>query len=77
MLRKLLTVVCLAAVSGAAFISIGCASSNAQPSSLTGDQTVTNDNWRYVDQKGHYRPEMRQQYSGASMSSDTTTPSKG
>ena len=49
MLRKLFTVTCLAALSGTPFLSLGCASSNAEPSALTGDQTTANDNWRYVD----------------------------
>jgi hypothetical protein len=46
-------------------VATGCASNNEGPSALTGDRTtMTNDNWRYTDQKGHYRPELRSQYSG-------------
>ena len=60
MLRKLFTVTVLATVSAATLVATGCASNNADgPSALTGDRTMQNDNWRYTDDKGHYRPEWR------------------
>ena len=57
MLRKLLTVALVTSVAAATVAASGCASSTEQPSALTG--TTTNDNWKYTDQKGHYRPELR------------------
>jgi hypothetical protein len=60
MFRKLFTVAALATVSTAALVATGCASNNTkEPSALTGDRTTMNDNWRYTDDKGHYRPEFR------------------
>ena len=59
MIRKLLTVALLASVSAATLVASGCASGTEQPSALTGDRTAMNDNWKYTDQKGHYRPELR------------------
>ena len=59
MLRKLFTVALLTGVSAATLVATGCASSAKRPSALTGDQATMNDNWKYTDQKGHYRPELR------------------
>ena len=60
MFRKLFTVAVLATVSAATLVAGGCASDNMkEPSALTGDRTTMNDNWRYTDDKGHYRPEWR------------------
>jgi hypothetical protein len=59
MLRKLFTVAILTSVSAATVVATGCTSSTEQPSALTGDRTTMNDNWKYTDQKGHYRPELR------------------
>ena len=59
MLRKLFTVALLTSVSAATLAATGCASNTEQPKALTGDQTTMNDNWKYTDQKGHYRPELR------------------
>ena len=59
MLRKLFTVVFLAAVSLTTLVATGCASNTDRPDALTGDRTTTNDNWRYTDDKGRYHPEWR------------------
>lgn len=61
MLRKLFTVALLTSASAAAFVATGCASRAEQPSALTGDRTTMNDDWKYTDQKGHYRPELRRE----------------
>jgi hypothetical protein len=74
MLRKLFTVALLTGVSAAALAAAGCASSNEQPSALTGDQTTMNDNWKYTDQKGHFRPELRRD---AQAQSPAAAPDKG
>ena len=66
MTRKLTTVAVLAAISLTSVFAAGCASDTApKPYSLTGraddKSAVTEDkpwrNPRYLDQKGHYRPE--------------------
>ena len=60
MLRKLFTVAALTTVSAATLVAAGCASNGTdEPSALTGDRTSRNDDWRYTDDKGHYRPEWR------------------
>ena len=60
MFRKVLTVVLLSTVSVGTLAAAGCASDNAdRPSALTGDRSSMSDNWRYTDDKGHYRPEWR------------------
>jgi hypothetical protein len=57
MLRKLFAVAFLGSVISATLATTGCASD--QSNSPTGDRTTMNDNWRYTDDKGHYRPEWR------------------
>ena len=60
MLRKLLNVAFLTVVSVTTLAAAGCASDNGNgPNALTGDRAGQNDNWRYTDDKGHYRPEWR------------------
>ena len=60
MFHKLLTVAFLASVSLTTLVAAGCASDNSsQPRALTGERTTYNDNWRYTDDKGRYRPEWR------------------
>jgi hypothetical protein len=59
MLRKLFTVVFLAAVSLTTLVATGCASNADRPDALTGQRPTYNDNWRYTDDKGRYHPEWR------------------
>ena len=57
--------IALAAVLGfapAALLATGCASTQDKPYSLTGsDDQEHKERMRWTDDKGHYRPDLRQQ----------------
>lgn len=64
-MRKLLTIAMLAAVSTPMLAAFGCAESGNKPYSLTGEQNLTVDQQRWVNQqsidsKGHFNPVLHQ-----------------
>lgn len=67
MLTKLVTAAILGVASASTLLATGCASEGQkQPYSLTGEQSLTAGQQRWVDQhsideKGHYNPTMHQQ----------------
>ena len=62
MLKKLALAAVLGLAPAAALLATGCASSQEKPYSLTGtDEQERKERLRWTDDKGHYRPDLRQQ----------------
>ena len=65
-MRKLLSILVAVAISAPLFAALGCADNGNKPYSLTGEQALTADQQRWVDQhsideKGHYNLTKHQQ----------------
>jgi len=62
MLRKLLTLGVLTSAMSLTLFATGCTSESQRPYSVTGDQRSDSvEPWRnpkYLDDKGHYKPEL-------------------
>jgi len=66
MFRKSLAVAIFALAVSAPFFALGCASENSgKPYSVTGTNTIDDqerkERLRWTDDKGHYRPDLRNQ----------------
>jgi hypothetical protein len=61
MLRKLFTFTTLGVISAGALLATGCSSGNSKPYGLAGNSSTvsTEEQTRWTDSKGHYRPEWR------------------
>ena len=65
-MRKLASIIVAMAVSAPLLTAFGCAESGNKPYSLTGEQSLTPDQQRWVnqhsiDQKGHFNPVLHDQ----------------
>jgi len=65
-MKKLPSFILAMVVSAPLLTAFGCAESGNKPYSLTGDQNLTDDQRRWVnqhsiDQKGHFNPVLHQQ----------------
>ena len=65
-MRKLLSIIVATAISAPLLTAFGCAESGNKPYSLTGEQNLSQDQQRWVnqhsiDEKGHFNPVLHQQ----------------
>lgn len=65
-MREFLPIIVAMAISAPMLTAFGCADNGSKPYSLTGEQSLTPDQQRWVDQhsidqKGHYNPILHQQ----------------
>ena len=65
MFRKSLSIAILGFAISAPLFALGCASESGEPYSVTGTNTIDEqerkERLRWTDDKGHYRPDLRQQ----------------
>ena len=64
-MMKVRTIIVLAGISASLLTALGCTEAGNKPYSLTGEQNLTADQQRWVDQqsideKGHYNPVLHQ-----------------
>ena len=77
-MRKFLSIIMAAAMSAPLLTAFGCADNGNKPYSLTGEQTLTPEQQRWVDkhsidEKGHYNLTMHQQALAQMRSANTNT----
>ena len=60
MLRKMINIAALGAITAGTLVAAGCSSGN-KPYGLTGNSNIpsASEQARWTDSKGHYRPEWR------------------
>lgn len=78
-MRKFLSIIVATVVSAPLLTALGCAEGGNKPYSLTGEQALTPEQQRWVDQhsidqKGHYNLILRQQALAQVQSADAAKP---